>query len=142
MSYDDPEVYSLEALSHYLKGLESIVPDIATRAKPKVEALIEEEFATGKDPYGRNWAPLAKATIAKGRKPPPLTDTGKMRASVDVQPTSYGLHISVLGPSRYHQLGTEHMWARPILPMDKLPPRWIETIEQATSEALASKGGK
>ena len=137
--YSNTNPLSLESLEHFLHDLEEFVPSIAELAAPRIDYAIEQEFAEGRDPYGNAWARLRPATLAKGRTPPPLTDTGAMRESVTVRPTPHGLYITVDWPAHFHQRGTKYMAARPILPEQTLPPRWVATIEQCALELLGGK---
>lgn len=130
---------TLETAYKSLRGLEDLIPSIAAEAIPEIARLIEEQFEQGHDPYGKPWAPLRPATLAKGRHPPPLTDTGYMRESVYVTATSDGLRITVDGPSFFHQHGTDRMRARPILPdkQARLPESWERAIDDAAARAVA-----
>jgi hypothetical protein len=120
------------------------VPSRAARAVASGLALeIEEEFADGRDPYGDPWAPLAPATIDKGRFPPPLTDTAAMRKSVAVRPmVGAGVAITVDHPAQVHQTGWSGKSgtgpARPVLPSRAMPPAWEEIIEAAVTKAVGT----
>lgn len=106
----------------------------AGRAAPAIAHLIDQEFTTGRDPYGRAWAPLKQSTLAKGRRPPPLTDTGAMRAGVDVKPMQgAGIAITFANavPAVFHQGGTRKMVARPPLPGGTFPATWARALETA-----------
>lgn len=108
-------------------------------AKPvaqRISAEIQKRFDAGQDPYGRTWAPLAPATIAKGRRPPPLTDTGRGRASIAVKPTrGAGMSIRVGVPYMvHHQFGARkgrwNLPARPFLPLTVLPKEWNRIYQE------------
>jgi hypothetical protein len=120
------------------------VPSRAARAVADgIADLIEQEFATGRDPYGREWAPLTEATLAKRSQTtePPLTDHGTMRRSVDVRPRAgAGVGITIDHPSAPHQTGWDGTQgtgpARPILPGMKMPITWREVIDEAVAASV------
>lgn len=112
------------------------VPAQAARlAAPAIKWELELEFSRGRDPYGRPWAPLRPTTLARGRKPPPLTDTGKMRGGIEVKPMR-GAGIAIAFddeiPAIFHQRGTRKMAMRPILPTNTFPAKWNDALERAT----------
>lgn len=111
---------------------------VAAFAAPAIADEIEGEFATGRDPYGRPWAPLKPRTLARGRRPPPLTDTGAMRAGVDVRPMrGAGIAITFADeiPAYFHNRGTRYMARREILPTGTFPARWARALERSGIEA-------
>lgn len=123
-----------------INRLGAVAPRVAELAAPVIESAIESEFANGRDPYGSPWAPLEPNTIAKGRHAPPLTDTGlfrnrtTVRAQVDGQP---GIVVSMPEqPGAFHQLGTRHMAARPVLPYRGIPRMWSDALRRASVQAM------
>jgi hypothetical protein len=113
----------------------------------ELEALLEEEYETGTDPYGTPWAPLAESTLARGRHAPPLTDTGSMRLGTTVTPTRYaGVAIFVPHPGAPHQTGWSGPQnsgpARPILPFREMPAAWRDVIEGAVSREARAVGAR
>lgn len=63
--------------------------------------LVADEFRGSHDPYGTAWQPLAS------RRGKPLLDTGRLRASFSVQPTSDGFRIGTrVSYAGFHQFGT------------------------------------
>ena len=118
------------------------VPARASKAVSfEIEGFLQEEFDAGRDPYGSAWVPLAEATLAKGRTPPPLTDTGALRDGLRVRPLR-GAGIAITSDEAYaapHQTG----WsgpvgdgpARPILPaLSELPEEWTEAIDEVVAK--------
>lgn len=128
----------LEAMSEAFKRLSEVPSRAAKAVSADLSKFVEEEFDTGSDPYGRSWAALAERTLRKGRKPPPLTDTGAMRGSVEIRPAQgAGVQISIGEPySVYHQQGTSRMPARKMLPEGDLPPKWNNAVVIRTREAF------
>jgi hypothetical protein len=132
----DGDISQMGQLATNLRRLGQVPSRAAARVSSDIAALIEEEFEQGADPYGRAWAPLAKSTLAKGRTPPPLTDTGAMRSSVDVRPMrGAGLSITIDHPAAPHQTGWSGSQgsgpARPILPGAAFPARWRDAVRAA-----------
>ncbi len=126
----------------------SEVPTIAAElVSDRIAALVQLEFDAGVDPYGEAWAPLAPATVARGRHAPPLTDSGEMRASLLVYPSfgtvraSIGTSQSPAGPHQDGWSGPQGSGpARPILPSaGDMPDSWAMAIEDATIDAVALK---
>jgi hypothetical protein len=121
----------------------SVVPSQAAKsASTKIAKLIQEQFDRGEDSYGDGWANLAATTLARGRHPPPLTDTGALRNSITVYPTKgAGIEIAVgMDYGRFHQTGTQFMPARKILPdKGELPQEWEDAIEKSVSDAMQKR---
>lgn len=126
-------------LADRLNDLARIPSRVSAKVAPKIAELIQEEFDDGADPYGTPWEPLAEATLAKGRTPPPLTDTlhspPNMRDTVHVRPMqAAGVKITIDHPAAPHQTGWNGRQgqgpARPPLPArGELPAGWQEVIE-------------
>lgn len=123
-----------------LRALSEVPSRAAADASVRIAGLIDESFDAGTDPYGRAWAPLRPYTLAKGRFPPPLTDSGAMRASVDVKPTAgAGIEVTIgTDYATFHQTGTRDMVQRQILPQSGgLAPSWREAIAAAVRAAMS-----
>ena len=126
-------------------ALPEVIEEASVMAAETIEQLIQREFDAGRDPFGKPWAPLAKATLKRGRRPPPLTDTGAMRNSISV--IARGGNLSVHSDStiiQYHQDGTRNadgstrMPQRKIFPdlSDPMPARWENAIQQSSERAF------
>ena len=118
------------------------VPSRASKAVSfEIEGFLQDEFDAGRDPYGSAWVPLSEATLAKGRTPPPLTDTGALRDGLRVRPLP-GSGIAITSDELYaapHQTGWSGAQgdgpARPILPaLSELPEAWTEAIDEAVAK--------
>lgn len=135
---------SLESVIGALDGLRDLVPEIALEASIEIFETVDSLFVLGADPYGETWAPLAPATLAKGRTPPPLTDTGAMRESLRVSVTETAIVASIASPAGYHQDGTRYMPARPVLPdyARGLPDAWRASITDAGQRVFEARWGK
>lgn len=127
-----------------LRKLADVPAQAAKSASERIGDLIEEEFAQGTDPYGRPWAALRPYTLAKGRKPPPLTDSGAMRESLTVRPTAgAGIEVTMgVDYATFHQTGTRHMAQRQILPQSGgFPSAWSKAIATSVAEATKKATG-
>ena len=126
-------------LAENIGKLAGVPARAAKRVSKEIAKLLEEEFDAGADPYGNSWAPLAPATLDKGRSPPPLTDLGEMRRGMHVAPMrGAGVSITIPHPAQVHQTGWNGPQgsgpARPILPGRQMPPRWKEVIDAAIAD--------
>ena len=133
---------NFKGLMDRLAELEQVPSQCATLAAGKIAKLVDEEFARGADPYGDAWAPLAPATLARGRRPPPLTDTGALRYSITVKASQgAGIEIEIGVPyATFIQTGTGYMPARTVLPAgNELPQEWEEAIESSLSEVMRKR---
>lgn len=127
-----------------LRKLSEVPSQAAADAAVRIADVIDGQFADGVDPYGKQWAPLKPYTLAKGRFPPPLTDSGALRDSIEVRPTS-GAGIEIAMGAEYatfHQTGTVNMAQRQIMPQSGgLPAAWSEAIGQAVRAATKKAVG-
>lgn len=132
----------LASLQESLAQLADVPRKVAIVAAPKIAELIEAEFETGADPYGRAWAPLAASTVARGRTPPPLTDTRDLRDRTTVTPRPggrAGIQIKMgRAYGQFHQTGFKIHNARgkrapkrAILPDHGMPASWRKAIVAA-----------
>lgn len=129
-------------LSKILRELAK-VPSRASRSiADNISKEIQKGFDRGRDPYGKKWAKLAPATLAKGRFPPPLTDTRLGRSNVTVSPTQYaGIKLSsTIRYMDYHLTGTKFMPRRTFFPDHRgVPDRWKEIFAREISKAYKRK---
>jgi phage gpG-like protein len=128
-------------LASALRKLSAVPAQTARGAADRISAQVQQDFDAGVDPYGDPWEPLAETTLEKGREPPPLTDTGAMRASVDVRPgQGAGITFTIDDPAIHHQYGTVHMPQRAIFPnRPDLPDTWRRAISDASEEAFTKQ---
>lgn len=132
----------LGQLARNIERMARIPARAAALAAPAIAREIDAQFTTGHDPYGRPWAPLRPSTIAKGRKPPPLTDTREMRDGATVRPMQgAGIAITFASeiPAIFHNKGTRYMARREILPTNVFPASWERALEQATAAAFKGR---
>lgn len=144
MSWDG-DIGRVGQLAERIGDLARVPSRVAARVSEELEAEIQDEFDAGADPYGAPWAPLADATVDKGRGPPPLTDTEAMRNSLRVAPlASAGVGISIDHPALPHQTGWSGKVgagpARPILPDRGMPEAWEDIVFHATEDEFRKAG--
>jgi hypothetical protein len=133
----DGDISQMGHLADRLADLAEVPSRAAKRVSGELGSLLQEEFDQGHDPYGDPWSPLELATLAKRSQTtyPPLTDTAKMRRSLQVKPMrGAGVSITIAHPAAPHQTGWSGPQgsgpARPILPArGELPADWIDVIE-------------
>lgn len=126
-------------LEELLGKLAKIPSPVAKDVAPQISALVQKQFKEGTDPYGRPWRKLMRSTLNRGRTPPPLTDTGKLRDGTKAYAIGNAVHVVVGMPYGYfHQVGTRRMVARRILPQAGMPKAWNEALK--TSFRKLAKG--
>jgi phage gpG-like protein len=125
--------HSTLTFSKALKSLLGVPSQIAGPVAKDINQEIQKKFDAGQDPYGKSWASLKPATLAKGRHPPPLTDTGKGRSGVKAQPMQ-GAGIALTSSVSYmgiHQKGNPPILARrSFFPVNTLPKQWLKLWEK------------
>lgn len=131
-------------LAKVIKSLGTVakdsIPTIALKGAVEINKVVEQQFAAGVDPYGRSWADLKASTLKKGRKPPPLTASGKMRRMAKAVPTAKGtITEKIPFPAPIHQAGSATMAARPMVPHGLLPRSWSDPLERIGAEVISSK---
>ena len=112
----------LDAAVGEIDDLEDFFGDPAVKVMQRVFSLIFR--GQGATRYTRQWAPLARSTIAqrsrRGRRVRILWDTGRLRASYvrtpSIEVTKRYLKIwSDVPYARFHETGTSRMPARPVI---------------------------
>ncbi len=117
--------------------------------------LIADQFNAERDPYGLPWAPLSRerardrrariSAARKGKTPRGgkiLSNTGRMRGSVNYQATSSGFRVSIpVEYATFHQQGTVHMVKRMLVPTsaDGLGPIWLEAFNRSAATMVRTK---
>lgn len=132
----------MRGLARALRELTAVPSQIAGGVADSITARLAAGYAAGTDPHGAAWAPLRPATLAKGRTPPPLTDTGVMAAGTLARATGgAGIALEAPDPAGIHFAGTAFMAARPPLPSNGLPATWRADIRDAVSKRAAARLG-
>ena len=120
-------------LGGLIDSLEGINPGAINQVvKETIEGLIAREFSTQTDPDGNGWqAP------ARDYGHPLLDDTGRLKGSWKVTVDGDSVIMSNSTPySGYQQFGTRRIPARRMVPVEDLPPSWIEAIDAAVSRYI------
>jgi phage gpG-like protein len=136
-------------LSRVMRQIATVPSRIATAVARDITQEIQDNFDRGVDPFYRSWRPLADSTLARGRHPPPLTDTGAGRAGVAVVPRAgAGLRMVVsVGYMEIHQTGSLTIPNRPprrsFLPVSKMPDTWLEIYQHHMDQEITrTLGGR
>lgn len=128
--------------SRALRELAQVPSRAAARVALELRAELMRSFAQGTDPYGRRWAPLKPSTLAKGRRPPPLTHTGRGKRGIKFAPLR-GAGVSITSSVGYlgtHMRATPDRAARKFLPEGVLPKRWREIWQRAVDAEVRKTG--
>jgi phage gpG-like protein len=126
-------VSELGRLADHLETLTRVPSQAATRAAKTIERAIKDEFRRGEDPYGQPWTALSESTKARGRTPPPMTDTEALKRGIRARPMG-GAGIAITSDERYlgfHQgKGSPgaNVPPRHVLPEGQLPDKWAKAI--------------
>jgi phage gpG-like protein len=142
-------VAALAKLQRTVDELARMPRKLAVAVAPDVTAMLQSQFDVGVDPYGGRWRPLRPATLAKGRRNPPLTETRKLKGGTKARTLDgnrAGLWL-VVGAAygAFHQVGFRvgrtRVGPRAILPPHGIPAAWRELFRQRARE-LAQKAGR
>jgi phage gpG-like protein len=133
-------IAELGRLIQTIERLSEVPRKVAVIAAPKLTRLLQAQFRAGTDPYGRAWAPLKASTLAKGRRPPPLTDKKRLRDGTMAKVARYGIRMVVGAPyGFFHQVGFRNgrtrVPARRILPQTGYPVAWKRVLDDAARQA-------
>ena len=127
-----------------LGKLAEVPSQAASAASVQITKSLRAQFVNGVDPYGKPWAALRPSTLRSGRRPPPLTDSGKLAAGTGAKPMGRaGISLTVGAPyGVFHQTGTKNMAKRRILPDGAMPKAWSAILKQAASDAIRKRLGR
>ena len=137
-------VVALERIRRTVTELSQTPRRVASLAAPKIDKLLRKQFASGTNPYGQPWRPLLPSTLARGRRPPPLTDTRALRdgTRATAAPGSRA-GIQLTAGARYgafHQVGFRvgrtRVAPRKIFPDVGLPKAWRAVLTAAARTAV------
>lgn len=139
----DAAIAALASVQRQLDDLATLPRKLAAACAPEITKLLQAQFRTGTDPYGRAWRKLKPSTLRK-HGPPPLTDSGKLgdgtRARV-LDGNRAGMSL-VVGAryGAFHQVGFRvgktEVGPRRILPAFGMPASWREVFRRQ-AERLA-----
>jgi hypothetical protein len=110
--------------------------DMERRVRETAEELLEEQFASGRNPYGQPYPPPKDGHL------PPMVRTGRLRRGlrVVVSSSADGISLSVQSEApyaQYLQSGTRRMAPRRIVPgTTVLAERWRQRLQAACTESV------
>lgn len=128
-----------QKLADNLGRLAQIPSRIARPIATRINVEIQNQFADGKDPYGKAWAPLKPSTVrSKGGDTRILIRTGRGRQETIAIPMSgAGIELVSVDYLGYHMGATSVRPARPVLPnRSDLPAKWQEIIQDEWRKAF------
>lgn len=122
-----------------LNALARVPSRVAADGARGIKNQIDLDTSSGLDCYGRPFAPLRPATVAKGRRPPPMVDTGESLDKTTVRPLrGAGIAVILGGWYQYHLRATANRAARQVVPVRSgLPATWRTRLK--TAETMAVK---
>lgn len=122
-----------------LARLARIPEEVSADAATGIQELLLDQYAAGTDPFLRAWKALAPSTIAKGRHPPPGTETFVMRDSTKATAMPGGGVSFDVGPA----YATYYDRVRPIFPRGNMPAGYYAIIRAALKKraTAALEGG-
>jgi hypothetical protein len=134
---------ALRKVAQAVSELAQVPSRAASEASGSIKTILQRQFASQTDAYGRPWAPLTDATIKRWGSHPILDLTHQLK-DVDVRPmTGAGIVVTLGSKSgAFHQVGTYKMKGRPILPDGPLPPAWQQAIADAATNSFTRTMGK
>ena len=128
-------VAALQRVIRAVEELGRLPKKLAVASATPITNLLHEEFDKGQDPYGRPWKPLAKSTIRRGRRPPPLSKTKTLRNNTKAVPmrgSRIGLTLVVGAPyGIFHQesKNQKRLPRREFLPTRGMPQSWRKVLD-------------
>lgn len=125
--------------------LDGIASRISKNVANRIDAELQREFEQGADPYGKQWARLSPATIAKKGHDLILIDTGRTQQQTHARTQSGGgIELVTSDVAVYHQFGNPpRMPAREILPdRPDLPLTWQQIIQEEFEATFRRSMGK
>jgi hypothetical protein len=134
---------SLGSIRRRFAELKKVPSQIGNDFAEFINEALQEGHDTGTDPHGEPWAELAPATLAKGRTPPPLDETGALRGSANARPTQgAGVVVEYTDEkAQPTQQGSAYQNRPPrmILPNGRMPDSWRAKLKELTTKAVKRK---
>jgi phage gpG-like protein len=123
----------LEKAAKKFAGSSRNVADIRRDVAHEITMILDEQFKTSSDPWGKRWAPKKRDN---GK--PTLIDTSSMRRSFFVSVS--GTKIKIINSaeySGYHQSGTSKMVARKMVPdTGAMPRKWEPRLRKVAKSGV------
>lgn len=118
-------------LARTIRDLAGVPSRAARYVANRLSGRIQDGFDQGVSPAGTPWAALKASTLARGRTPPPLTESGLLRGATYFAPSGGAgveLHTTDEHGGAEHMSGRADMAARPYYPVGRLPESYREDI--------------
>jgi hypothetical protein len=134
MSSADAAAEAMAGVARALRELVHVPAKASLGASDSIAKLIDQQFDTGTDPYGRAWKPLKASTIKRKGHARIGVDSGAMQRGIDVRPMSgAGVQISV--DEDYAPYFSRR---RALFPNKGLPATWRAAIASALAESASA----
>lgn len=112
-----------------LKALLVVPAKLADRGALRITKDWKMMYAAGNDAYGRPWARLAPSTLARKKGPGILRESEETFDATRAVPSAGAGIKLVTGPTAaYHQEAVGSRPARPVIPLEGVPSRWVELL--------------
>ena len=128
----------LPLLSANLRKLAAVPSQVATKAAARLTILVHINTASGLDAYSKPFAPLAVSTLRRGRRPPPMTNTGKSLDETRFTAMGgAGIAMVIGGAYKYHIRSTKNRPARSVAPeRSGMPAAWSRVIREVETSVV------
>lgn len=123
-----------------LAALRKVPAKVAKGAATDIEAMMRRDFAAGRNAYGKAYAPLEPASLARGRRPPPLRKFAPLANAAAMAGAGIALSVDH-SQAGFHQTGTQRMAKRIVVPDGALPAKWNAAIKRRLAAAVQSTMG-
>lgn len=123
----------LRKCSRALRELASVPSRAARPISDELRKLLEQQFETGRDPYGRPWKSLAPSTIRRKGHSQINVDTGHTRDDMIVRPAQ-GAGVEVIFTTPYAKYIQK---VRPLFPSGPIPASWARAFEAVFAQLAA-----
>lgn len=125
------DIAALRAAQRELRSVRGIGAEVAKAARPGIDALAVGAIGGRITSYGESWAPLKDGGEAS-------SSIGHRMQIVEV---GSAIKVRLDRVASYHDRGTKHMPARPIIPRERdgIPRPWRTEITETAQALLKSK---
>jgi hypothetical protein len=124
-----------------LKSLAKIPAQVASRAAPRIKDILQKGAESGRDPYGKAYAPHTVGTVKRWGPHQLLKLSGAGLGSLDAKPMAgAGVAITADDHMVFTQAGTPTQEARTIMPNNyQLPAPILRVLEEETAAVAAER---
>lgn len=131
-------IAELLTLRGNLARLAGVPARLAQRGAVRITKIIRANTGAGLDAYGEPFAPLAASTLARGRHPPPMTDTGHSLSETRATPLrGSGIAVVLGGAYMHHVRSTANRPVRSVIPeRSALPASWSAALREEEFAAV------